>query len=51
MRRKTRWTTRFIIIIVLLFTFYMGWHLTKAIQVYKEEANTLDYIEEGRGRR
>ena len=51
MKRKTRWTTRVVIILVILFIFYMGWHLKKAIQIYKETTNTqpqvLDYSENG----
>ena len=51
MKRKTRWTTRLTIILVIMFTLYMGWHLKKAIQIYKETSNTqpqvLDYSENG----
>lgn len=51
MGRKTRWSTRLTIILVISCIFYMGWHLKKAIQVYKETANTqpqvLDYSENG----
>ena len=52
MKRKTRWSTRVVIVLVMMFTLYMGWHLKKAIHIYKEETSNnqpqvLDYSENG----